>query len=160
MLDIFSHAKPDSLWSLHTSSSNGANEHETASRYGLAPTQPELNTGSSPFPMKIESDCNAPSPPVPNGLDSPLKTWSPRADLTKFDDREKKVPALLAQVKAHKLSDAAIQLLKRLTGSANVGTNAQWLKLQPWMSDGMRRARTGRRRRGRGLDHARTKALS
>jgi hypothetical protein len=52
------------------------------------------------------------------------------------DDRCKEAPTLVAQLKAHKLSDIAIQLLQRLTGSANVGINAEWLKLQPWMSDG------------------------
>jgi hypothetical protein len=50
------------------------------------------------------------------------------------DDCCKEAPTLLAQVKVHRLSDSAIQPLKRLTSSANVGTNAEWLKLQPWTS--------------------------
>ena len=39
-------------------------------------------------------------------------------------------------MKGHKLSSTAISLLQRLTGVENVGINAEWLKLQPWMSDG------------------------
>jgi hypothetical protein len=34
-----------------------------------------------------------------------------------------------------KLSDATLSLLQRLTGVENEGINAEWLKLQPWMSD-------------------------
>jgi hypothetical protein len=51
------------------------------------------------------------------------------------DDRSKQAPTRLQQLKAHKLSDAAISLLQRLTGPENVGINAEWLKLQPWTSD-------------------------
>ena len=40
-----------------------------------------------------------------------------------------------SQLKAHKLSDVAIQLLQRLIDTENVGINAEWLKLQPWTSD-------------------------
>jgi hypothetical protein len=47
----------------------------------------------------------------------------------------KQAPTRLQQLKAHKLSDVAIQLLQRLTGPENVGINAEWLKLQPWTSD-------------------------
>jgi GTPase SAR1 family protein len=35
----------------------------------------------------------------------------------------------------HKLSQEAILLLKRLTGQDAVGIQADWLKLQPWLSD-------------------------
>jgi hypothetical protein len=52
------------------------------------------------------------------------------------DDRCKIAPTLVEQLKAHRLSDKAVELLQRLTGSATVGINAEWLKLQPWMSDG------------------------
>jgi len=51
------------------------------------------------------------------------------------DDRLKVAPTQLQQLKAHKLSDAAVKLLQRLIGTENVGINAEWLKLQPWMSD-------------------------
>jgi GTPase SAR1 family protein len=51
------------------------------------------------------------------------------------DDRSKEALTRLEQLKAHKLSDVAVSLLQRLTGSENVGINAEWLKLQPWMSD-------------------------
>jgi hypothetical protein len=51
------------------------------------------------------------------------------------DDRLKVAPTRVGQLKAHKLSDAAIELLQRLIGTENVGINAEWLKLQPWMSD-------------------------
>jgi GTPase SAR1 family protein len=51
------------------------------------------------------------------------------------DDRCKEVATQLNQLKAHKLSDVAVSLLQRLTGSENVGINAEWLKLQPWLSD-------------------------
>ena len=51
------------------------------------------------------------------------------------DDRCKETPSLLTQVKGHKLSSTAISLLQRLTGVENVGINAEWLKLQPWLSD-------------------------
>ncbi len=51
------------------------------------------------------------------------------------DDRCKQVPTRLQQLKAHKLSAMAMQLLQRLTGPENVGINAEWLKLQPWTSD-------------------------
>jgi hypothetical protein len=51
------------------------------------------------------------------------------------DDRCKQPPTQLNQLKAHKLSDATVSLLQRLTGVENVGINAEWLKLQPWMSD-------------------------
>jgi hypothetical protein len=51
------------------------------------------------------------------------------------DDRLKVAPTQVRQLKAHKLSDAAIQLLQRLIGTENVGINAEWLKLQPWTSD-------------------------
>ncbi len=51
------------------------------------------------------------------------------------DDRLKVAPTQLQQLNAHKLSDAAIELLQRLIGTENVGINAEWLKLQPWMSD-------------------------
>jgi hypothetical protein len=51
------------------------------------------------------------------------------------DDRCKEAPTQLKQLKAHKLSDVAVQLLQRLTGPENVGINAEWLKLQPWRSD-------------------------
>jgi GTPase SAR1 family protein len=51
------------------------------------------------------------------------------------DDRSKQAPTRLEQLKAHRLSDAAIQLLQRLIGTENVGINAEWLKLQPWTSD-------------------------
>jgi hypothetical protein len=51
------------------------------------------------------------------------------------DDRSKQAPTQLQQLKAHRLSDAAIQLLQRLIGTENVGINAEWLKLQPWTSD-------------------------
>ena len=33
------------------------------------------------------------------------------------------------------MSEVAISFLKRMTGIQNVGTNAEWLKLQPWLSD-------------------------
>jgi hypothetical protein len=33
------------------------------------------------------------------------------------------------------LSEVAISFLKRMTGIQNVGTNAEWLKLQPWLGD-------------------------
>jgi hypothetical protein len=53
------------------------------------------------------------------------------------DDRNsKQVPNQLVRLKAHRLSDAAVDILQRLTGPENVGINAEWLKLQPWMSDG------------------------
>jgi hypothetical protein len=39
------------------------------------------------------------------------------------------------QLKGHRLSEAAISLLRRLTGPENLGTNAEWLKLQPRLSD-------------------------
>ena len=51
------------------------------------------------------------------------------------DDRCKEAATKLQQLKAHKLSDVAVSLLQRLTGSQNVGINAEWLKLQPWLSD-------------------------
>jgi hypothetical protein len=52
------------------------------------------------------------------------------------DDRNsKQTPTRLQELKAHKLSDAAVSLLQRLTGPENVGINAEWLKLQPWTSD-------------------------
>jgi hypothetical protein len=51
------------------------------------------------------------------------------------DDRLKVAPTQVRQLKAHKLSDAAIQLLQRLIDTENVGINAEWLKLQPWTSD-------------------------
>ncbi len=51
------------------------------------------------------------------------------------DDRSKEAATQLQQLKAHKLSDVAVSLLQRLTGSQNVGINAEWLKLQPWLSD-------------------------
>jgi hypothetical protein len=51
------------------------------------------------------------------------------------DDRCKEAPTQLKQLKAHKLSDVAVSLLQRLTGSENIGINAEWLKLQPWLSD-------------------------
>jgi GTPase SAR1 family protein len=51
------------------------------------------------------------------------------------DDRSKEEPTQLKQLKAHKLSDVAVELLQRLTGSENVGMIADWLKLQPWLSD-------------------------
>jgi hypothetical protein len=52
------------------------------------------------------------------------------------DDRCKEAPTHVEQLKAHRLSDAAVDILQRLTGPENVGINAEWLKLQPWMSDG------------------------
>ena len=52
-----------------------------------------------------------------------------------FDDRCKQAPTQLQQLKAHKLSDAAVQLLRRLVGPENVNLNPDWLALQPWMSD-------------------------
>jgi hypothetical protein len=53
------------------------------------------------------------------------------------DDRNsKQVPNQLVHLKAHRLSDVAVDILQRLTGPENVGINAEWLKLQPWMSDG------------------------
>ena len=51
------------------------------------------------------------------------------------DDRLKVAATQVRQLKAHKLSDAAIQLLQRLIDTENVGINAEWLKLQPWTSD-------------------------
>jgi hypothetical protein len=51
------------------------------------------------------------------------------------DDRSKQAPTRLQELKAHKLSDVAIQLLQRLIDTENVGINAEWLKLQPWTSD-------------------------
>jgi hypothetical protein len=51
------------------------------------------------------------------------------------DDRCKDAPTQLNQLKGHKLSDIAVSLLQRLSGSQNVGINAEWLKLQPWRSD-------------------------
>ena len=51
------------------------------------------------------------------------------------DDRCKDAPTQLKQLKGHKLSDVAVSLLERLTGTENVGINAEWLKLQPWRSD-------------------------
>ena len=51
------------------------------------------------------------------------------------DTDPKSPPLLLEQLKGHRLSDVAISLLKRLVGSKNQGTNAEWLKLQPWLSD-------------------------
>ena len=51
------------------------------------------------------------------------------------DDRCKDDVTQLKQLKGHKLSDIAVSLLQRLTGSQNVGINAEWLKLQPWRSD-------------------------
>jgi GTPase SAR1 family protein len=51
------------------------------------------------------------------------------------DDRCKHHPMQLKQLKGHKLSSVAIELLQRLTGQENVGMNAEWLKLQPWRSD-------------------------
>ena len=53
----------------------------------------------------------------------------------------KQAPTRLQQLKAHKLSDVAVSLLQRLTGSENVGINAEWLKLQPWTSDASMRGR-------------------
>jgi GTPase SAR1 family protein len=51
------------------------------------------------------------------------------------DDRCNDAPTMLKQLKGHKLSSTAISLLQRLTGTENVGTIADWLKLQPWRSD-------------------------
>jgi len=51
------------------------------------------------------------------------------------DDRSNHVPTQLVQLRAHKLSDMAVLLLQRLTGTENVGINPEWLKLQPWTSD-------------------------
>jgi GTPase SAR1 family protein len=51
------------------------------------------------------------------------------------DDRSQKKPTQLKELKGHKLSDTAIEILQRLTGSENVGSNSEWLKLQPWLSD-------------------------
>jgi GTPase SAR1 family protein len=51
------------------------------------------------------------------------------------DDRSKQAPTQLSELKGHKLSGAAVELLQRLTGSENVGMKSEWLKLQPWLSD-------------------------
>ncbi len=51
------------------------------------------------------------------------------------DDRCNDAPTQLQQLKGHKLSDIAVSLLQRLTGSQTVGINPKWLKLQPWRSD-------------------------
>jgi hypothetical protein len=52
------------------------------------------------------------------------------------NDTNLKSPPLRAeQLKGHRLSDVAISLLRRLTGMQNLGTNAEWLQLQPWLSD-------------------------
>jgi GTPase SAR1 family protein len=52
------------------------------------------------------------------------------------DDTDLKSPPLrVGQLKGHSLSEVAISLLRRLTGPQNLGTNAEWLKLQPWLSD-------------------------
>jgi GTPase SAR1 family protein len=52
------------------------------------------------------------------------------------NDTDPKSPPLeLKQLKAHRLSDAAVALMRRLTGMHNRGTNPEWVKLQPWLSD-------------------------
>jgi GTPase SAR1 family protein len=52
------------------------------------------------------------------------------------DDRSQTLPPTqLQHLKGHKLSETAILLLKRITGWDNVSLNAEWLKLQPWLSD-------------------------
>jgi hypothetical protein len=52
------------------------------------------------------------------------------------NDTDLKSPPLrVDQLKGHRLSEVAISLLRRLTGPENLGTNAEWLKLQPWLSD-------------------------
>jgi GTPase SAR1 family protein len=42
------------------------------------------------------------------------------------------MPSRLEHIKGHKLSAEALELLRRLT---RVGSNADWIKLQPWRSD-------------------------
>jgi GTPase SAR1 family protein len=52
------------------------------------------------------------------------------------DDRSQTfLPTQLCHLKGHKLSEVALSLLKRITGSENVSLNVEWLKLQPWLSD-------------------------
>jgi GTPase SAR1 family protein len=51
------------------------------------------------------------------------------------DQNPKSPPRDLHQLKGHKLSKVAVDILRCLTGPQNVGTNAEWLKLQPWLSD-------------------------
>jgi len=51
------------------------------------------------------------------------------------DTNLKSPPLRVEQLKGHRLSEVAISLLRRLTGPENLGTNAEWLKLQPWLSD-------------------------
>jgi GTPase SAR1 family protein len=51
------------------------------------------------------------------------------------DDLCKEAPTQLQQLKGHTLSNVALSLLERLTGAENVAINAEWLKLQPWLSD-------------------------
>ena len=51
------------------------------------------------------------------------------------DDRSNQAFTRLQQLRAHRLSDVAIQLLHRLIGPENVNLNADWMALQPWLSD-------------------------
>jgi hypothetical protein len=55
------------------------------------------------------------------------------------NDRLKTDKNRLDQWIGHKLSQEAILLLKRLTGQDAVGIQADWLKLQPWLSDDLAR---------------------
>jgi GTPase SAR1 family protein len=51
------------------------------------------------------------------------------------DDRCTEAPSLVRQLRGHKLSDVAVELLQRLIGPENVNIVPDWLKLQPWRSD-------------------------
>jgi GTPase SAR1 family protein len=60
---------------------------------------------------------------------NPAHVFLPVNDKMKSDNNH------LDQWRGHKLSHEAISLLQKLTGKNAVGIQADWLKLQPWLSD-------------------------